>query len=648
MNVGSAKGPQDEKRDSLPVEEGPPGHVINHDGELSFIAELAAGDHAVKLTIGRPGQGSFASLEEKSIILDPTHCKTREEQRGVAAHEGRHIYDTPSFSAMGFTQAETRELAKQVGTMSGRNLVEDFIVNDGVVRDFPARERDILALYSPHEPTDPVFPIQHPEVNQIISRIGFAPRFAFALAGLLNDWAYLRRHVGFGGSPQEYSKVPFSGGVSDDPSITRFFERNYKLAREAARIIAPAGASGSERIDYARARFTFFRDVLYPELKQLFEKDVEQLAEMIKQALRQQSSKPKDGQGDGGSGSEQRGETPEAGNGPMTDEESKRQASGQLSEIDDAIRDALRGLLTEDDVPSSAAETHKHNEQARRAEEDARKAQELKDVQDALRRAMDAGVSDYLKEYQKVAGSVEEAYGRLAHDFVPLAHYRWMTGMASGARVSLPHAMSYSLSGSGAGQVFMRRIEPTRPDMSIAILVDMSGSMGTDDKYIYARRAVIFAKELFQKLSISTCFARFNESVNEFLSFDDDIQDEDAQQRLLQGCSKPEGSTHDETALRFAEERLRQVRSLQRSIIVISDAESGQGAALSATVRRLESEGLPVLHFGIGRGTSDTANLYTRSWGNLELQGRGERNFLSVFCREMSRVAREALEGPGR
>jgi len=172
--------------------------------------------------------------------------------------------------------------------------------------------------------------------------------------------------------------------------------------------------------------------------------------------------------------------------------------------------------------------------------------------------------------------------------------------------------------------------------------------MGTDDKYIYARRAVIFAKELFQKLSISTCFARFNDSVNEFLSFDDDIQDDDAQQRLLQGCSKPEGSTHDETALRFAEERLRQVRSLQRSIIVISDAESGQGAALSATVRRLESEGLPVLHFGIGRGTSDTAKLYTRSWGNLELQGQGESNFLSVFCREMSRVAREALEGPGR
>jgi len=385
--------------------------------------------------------------------------------------------------------------------------------------------------------------------------------------------------------------------------------------------------------------------VLYPDLKALFEKDVEQLAKMIKDSLRKAAADRQDGKGNGSGDPEQRGESAGQQNGPMSDEESRRQATAQLGEIDDAIREALRGLLTGEDVPSSAEEIRKHNEKERRAEEEARRSRELQDAQGSLRRALDAGVSDYFKEYQKVAASVEEAYGRLAQDFVPLAHYRWRAGLPSGGRLSLPHAMSYALGGGGADKVFMRRIDPTKPDMSIAILVDMSGSMTTDSKHVHARSAVIFAKELFQKLSISTCFVRFSDSAHEFLSFDDDIQDEDAQRRLLEGCAKPDGSTQDETALRFAEDRLRQVRSAQRSIIVISDAESGQGEALAATVRRLESEGLPVLHFGIGRGTSDKAGLYTRSWGDLQLHGEGEDNFLPVFCREMSRIAREAIDG---
>jgi uncharacterized protein with von Willebrand factor type A (vWA) domain len=619
---------------------------INKDHELSFIAELAAGDHGITFTIGKPGGGSVAILEQGLVILDPEHCKSREEQRGVAAHEGRHIFDTPSFGAMGFSSAQIRDLSKRVGMLSGRNLVEDFAVNDGVARDFPSRAGDILALYQETDPTAPAGPLVHPEVQSVIQRLGFIPRFAVALGGLLTDWAYLRRHVGFGASEQEYAQVPFSGGTSDDPDLQRFFKRNFRVAREIASTIAPPHASGAVRIDYSKARLSLFRDVIYPDIEKLFEQDVEELARKIRASIerafenrRDDSSTERSPPSQASQATERRA-SPEQEGSPS---ESRRQAHDQLAALDDAIRKALKGLLGDEDAPSTQQQVREALAEERRAEEREKEAADIARVQESLRAALAQNMSEYDREFQLVAHAVERAYGELVQEFLLVSHHRWQSGLPRGGKVSLPHAMAYELRGDGIDKLFMRRIDPTKPDVALAFLVDASGSMSTDHRLEHARRAAVFAKELFQRLSIATCFIRFNDAPSEILPFEADIRYDDVQRALLKGCSQPEGSTRDDLALQCGAQRLSESHARTKCIVVISDAESSDVRALRETVRTLEQEGLTTLHFGLGKGTSDRAGVYTNSWGDLSLDEGSDTDFFAVFCREMCRIARDAV-----
>ena len=617
---------------------------INEDHELSYIAEVTARDHAIKFVIGERGKGSFADTDAKIIVIDPDHCATREEQRGVAAHEGRHILITPSLSALGFSMAQIREFVRKTGTLSGRNLVEDFAVNDGIVRDFPVRAKDILSLYPDTDPSAPVKPISHPEVMQIYSRLGFIPRFAVALGGLLNDWAHIRKTQGFDLPLNEYLAQPFSGGTSDDPDIASFLQRNYRHARQAGAYLASASATGHELIEAGKARFSYFNNLLYPELQKLFEKDIQELAQKIKQALQQQMQEGADQGAQDGTQADKDGrqDGSDRDDGKLS-REARRQAQEQLSELDDAIRDALKGFLDGDALPTSVEVTHEQTDQERASEAKTEHERALREAQERLRKSVDTDLSDYFKEYREVAEAIERAHGELAHEFIPHSHVQWRRRLSSGARIDLLPAMGFDLSGEGHDGIFKSKIDPTKPDLAIAVLVDTSGSMGADNKYMYARRAAIFARELFQRLSIATCCISFNESPAEFLAFDDDLQDESVQKQLLEATSKPSGSTKDETALRFAEEKLEECHARQKAIIMISDAESGEASSLPLTVQRLESIGIPVLHFGLGRGTTDRSKLYTRSWGDLRIHGEGDKDFLGVFCREMVALAHESF-----
>jgi hypothetical protein len=79
------------------------------------------------------------------------------------------------------------------------------------------------------------------------------------------------------------------------------------------------------------------------------------------------------------------------------------------------------------------------------------------------------------------------------------------------------------------------------------------------------------------------------------------------------------------------------------AIVVISDAQSGEGAQLAPLVKAVEQAGIPVIHFGIGADTVDQGGYYTRSFGGLEPSGAPDRNFFDVFASEMEKLAYELL-----
>jgi len=352
------------------------------------------------------------------------------------------------------------------------------------------------------------------------------------------------------------------------------------------------------------------------------------------------------GDKDGNETKEEPSEGDEPGSGTsMTTEEARRRAKEILSEISDAIRAGLESLKDKalKEAPTAKEATAKENkaeqEAARAAEAEARAAA----VGRALELSLIKSLTPYDREFRRLAGDIDAAYNRLVHLFDPARSYTWQDNLPVGTHINLNRAMTFELTGQGHETLMRTRKRPQQPDQEHVIIIDRSESMKSDNKFEYARQAVIFARELFQRLHIPTACVGFANSSETFIDFEADIADLPVKEALMDNTMPLEQGTNDELAVRHAAGLLRERNALDQVIIMISDAGSGVADSLKKTVRELAKKGVPVLHFGIGEGTEDTQDLYIHSWGGLSLTDDGEKNFLKVFCREMERLAKRAI-----
>jgi hypothetical protein len=680
--VWDVRPPKKEKSEGATQPEGgspQTSNVADVEGLFSYIAGCTARDHSVKVTIGTPGGGSFANLQAKHITLDPEHC----ENNGpfIAAHEGAHIGETPSLEQLGKSKREIREYSGQIGFFPLRNVLEDGAINDRFSMQYRELRACTLAAYPRVDATTPMGFINLPEVQQIATLLGRAPLYAQALAGLLSDWSELRHELGFGKPLEEYQQQPRRGGQCDHPAVERFFDITLNESRRAMSMIPSANGTGAESFMMGAMRFQWADTVIYPELKKLVDLDLRDLASMIQQRVgsgqqgqqspEQQSGQPSAGgqpggpqqgqqqgqegrQGQRSEGSQQGGadenSEQDAGSGEQSDSrvdarEAGRRARELIAEVDDAIRRHLQSLKEkcEDEAPTTSEVVKGEVESEREAEGRQTAAAQEQEIARQLREGLRAALSPYHREYAEVSAAIEEAHNRLVDVFDPERHFKWRSKESSGQRIDTVEAMRFELTGQGHDKMWMRRIDPKYPDTDVIILIDRSGSMWEDNKYVPARRALIFAQELFARLNIRSACVGFGDTAHTFIDFDDDISEAHVQVRLMASTSPLDQGTRDASALRYTAALLKERNASHRAIIMLSDAESGQADELRSTVAALHADGIPVLHFGLGYGTTDEAKNYISSWGGLSLTDRGPNGFLAVFCREMERLAEEAI-----
>lgn len=332
----------------------------------------------------------------------------------------------------------------------------------------------------------------------------------------------------------------------------------------------------------------------------------------------------------------------------ISDTEAGRRAAELLAQAEDAIRSALESLKerAEGSSPTATEVIRENNNREREAETGAMQASENATIAQQLRDALLNSLSDYHREYHKVASSIEEAHNRLMDVFDPERHFKWQQDRPTGSKLNMVGAMRFELTSEGHERMWEQRIDPQYPDQDIVIIIDRSGSMQEHDKFVYARRAVLFARELFQRLHIPTACVGFADSSGRFLDFEDDIGDSDAQDRLMQNTAPLNEGTNDASAIEYAASLLKERSAIKRTIIMISDAQSGTPEKLKQTVQELAGQGIPVLHFGIGAGTGDNNGNYIHSKGNLTLANSGPDAFLEVFCKEMERLAEGIFNHP--
>ena len=322
--------------------------------------------------------------------------------------------------------------------------------------------------------------------------------------------------------------------------------------------------------------------------------------------------------------------------------ERRRVAKELLAGFDDAVREALKSLFDKQDEAPKAAEVIKQeNEQERHVETEARAQQEFMIGGKGLRDAMLRNLSPYQRYYLDVVPEIDEIEGQLKDAFIPDMHFRWQRSQPSGPKVTMTQAMRFEATGEGYRELFERRIDPTRPDIGIVVLVDRSGSM-SGEKIENAIRAAIFTKEVMQRIGVQCAIVGFADTQDVLCDFRDDTQEHEIQERIMAGLTLG-GGTQDAAALKYAANLLTNLGTRRGSVVVISDAGSSEGELLKPLVRAVEEVGIPVIHFGIGSGTSDHGGYYTRSFGNLDPQSPGENNFFEIFTSEMKKLAQELL-----
>lgn len=316
-----------------------------------------------------------------------------------------------------------------------------------------------------------------------------------------------------------------------------------------------------------------------------------------------------------------------------------------MAAVDDAIRTHLESLKdkAEGENPTTSEVIKEATEAERQAEAVEEAAQQEKQLAKSMGEALLKALSPYHREYHEIAAALEEAYSKLVDVFEPERHFKWRKGEPTGSRLDMIKAMRFELTGEGHQEIWMKRIDPQYPDMDLVILLDRSGSMGDGEKYVAARRGLIFARELFARLNIRTACVGFADSPELFVDFEDDLSEPEVQEQVIAHTTPLNGGTNDAEGVAFAAQLLRERNAEHRAIIVLSDAGSGQAHELKEQVAKLHAEGIPVLHFGLGHGTADVQGNYISSWGDLSLQDKSAKGFLGVFCREMERLAEGAL-----
>jgi len=326
----------------------------------------------------------------------------------------------------------------------------------------------------------------------------------------------------------------------------------------------------------------------------------------------------------------------------LPEAERRRIAEEALAGFDDAVREALKSLFDkQDEAPKAAAVVKRENDKERHAEAEAKAQREYAEGGKGLRDALIRSLSPYQRCYLDVVAKVDEIEGRLKDVFVPNMHFRWERNQPSGPKITMTQAMRFEATGEGHRELFERRIDPTRPDIGVVVLVDRSGSM-RGEKIESAVRGAIFTKEIMQRIGVRCAIVGFADEQELLCDFEDGTQEQEIQERIMMGLTLG-GGTQDAAALEHATNLLKELRTQRGAVVVISDAQSGEGERLKPLVRAVEQVGIPVVHFGIGDGTKDQGGYYTRSFGDLDPKSAGDNNFFDTFAREMENLANELL-----
>jgi len=243
---------------------------------IQRIAQLVGGDWGMEVEIGMPGEGSHFNPDENRIQLDPLHLADPERLRQaefVAAHEGGHRAISRSPLVLGMTEEKIEELYSQLGFAFGDNSLEDPADNNWWSKKYEGLGETVQGIYDKMLEKDGAV-LASAEVNELITQLGYPPRFALFGSELIRYWHQHR----------------FSENLPAE--VHAALERVKEAADRYYATIPGRHPTEKEVRAAAQKRLTIFHDKIWPEMKKLIELDKRD--EELRQAVIQNELKLED------------------------------------------------------------------------------------------------------------------------------------------------------------------------------------------------------------------------------------------------------------------------------------------------------------------------------------------------------------------
>ena len=227
------------------------------------------------------------------------------------------------------------------------------------------------------------------------------------------------------------------------------------------------------------------------------------------------------------------------------------------------------------------------------------------------------------EEYRAVVQNAGSQIKVLAWKLMQIIHERTYTrysGSHRSGRLNAPKLWKQRL---GRYRLFQRRESPERLDVCFTLLVDESGSMNRESKYLAAREATIFFAEVLDRLKVPFEIIGYSTESSEaamaaalghipafkyrhmrhsplqhriYKAFDEDFLP--IKHRMVN--IYPRFNNWDEEHLLFAYRRLLRRTEREKIIIITSDGQpNGDASHLIETVGRLEKLGIRVVGVGV-------------------------------------------------
>lgn len=158
------------------------------------------------------------------------------------------------------------------------------------------------------------------------------------------------------------------------------------------------------------------------------------------------------------------------------------------------------------------------------------------------------------------------------------------------------------------------------PDMAICVLMDMSGSMSCDQKYVYARRTALLLYEFGRKLNIPVMvYAHDNHGHTNNMYDLADFDSVDGRDRYRICDVTPGGCNRDGMALRFCSEKLSNRKEQNKFMFVISDGlpsayrnRSDGEKDIKGVLMDYSKKNVKYIAVGLGEDQKKIEELYTQ------------------------------------